>query len=423
MWLSKLNKYQRILQFQRITWILIAGVLFYCYEFFLRILTGAYQEEITSYFHINSHLGFSFLISSYNFTYLLMQIPAGILLDKFGSRRCLAIATIICGLGSALFIFGGYYLALFSRLLVGLGSSFAFIGILKLSRECLPSRYFGLFASVVISLGTLAATLSQQISIFLSNYHILWQGVFVYAGLLSIPLACYFWLVIPKAKQGSHILPSIQVIKNATVILLKNKLLWLNALWAGCIYIPTVVITSQYGVYFFNEMFHQTQYQATGLISMLMLGWIIFSPIIVYFVAKTNRLNQIVSIFISMLVVNTLMLAFVSEFVMEHLTLLIFTFGLFSSVQAIVWQCFDGICDNSITGIGIAVTNMIITAVTEIGQLLSGAMLDISSSLRQSYHSSLFPYNTQVILLLFIVFIVVGWYVFYRFSKHIPLIN
>ncbi|MCF6774985.1 MFS transporter [Thiotrichales bacterium 19X7-9] len=414
MWLSKLSVYYRLYWLQRTGWVLIAGILFYCYEFFLRILTGAYQNEITSYFHINSHLGFSFLISSYNLTYLIMQIPAGILLDRFGSRKCLMVATIICGFGSALFIIGDYYLALISRLLVGLGSSFAFVGILKLSHEYLPRRYFGLFASVVISLGTIAAVLSQQISVFFSSYSVLWQSIFILSGLLSIPLACFFWLAIPRTKSKNQLLPNIQTIKKGMLKLLKSKLIWLNAIWAGCIYVPTVVITSQYGVYFFNQMFHKSQYQAATLISVLLLGWIICSPLIVYLVAKLKWLNQIVSFFLAMLLINILMIGFLPDLAIHHLTLLIFMFGLFSSVQVIVWQCFNQICDTSISGIGIAVTNMIITAVTEVGQLFSGAILDIE----ESYYHNLLNYDVQVLMLLFVLFIISGWGVFHIFRKH-----
>ena len=101
--------------------ILFVGIGFYCYEFFLRILTGAYQEQIVDYFHIQSHVGFSFLVSSYNITYLLMQIPAGILLDRYGSKKVLISATILCGIGNIIFIMGGFELAIVGRLLVGVG--------------------------------------------------------------------------------------------------------------------------------------------------------------------------------------------------------------------------------------------------------------------------------------------------------------
>lgn len=97
----------------KLSLILVVGISFYCYEFFLRILTGAYQEQIVEHFNISTHIGFSFLVSSYNITYLLMQIPAGILLDRYGSKKVLIGATILCGIGNIIFVSGEYELALF----------------------------------------------------------------------------------------------------------------------------------------------------------------------------------------------------------------------------------------------------------------------------------------------------------------------
>ena len=154
----------------KLSLVLVVGISFYCYEFFLRILTGAYQEQIVEHFNLSTHIGFSFLVSSYNITYLLMQIPAGILLDRYGSKKVLISATILCGVGNIIFVSGGYELALFGRLLVGLGSSFAFIGVLKLTLENFESKYFPIITSLVISLGTLAAAFSQNISVIISHY-------------------------------------------------------------------------------------------------------------------------------------------------------------------------------------------------------------------------------------------------------------
>ncbi|MDE4980292.1 MFS transporter, partial [Francisella tularensis subsp. holarctica] len=43
----------------KLSLILVGGISFYCYEFFLGILTGAYQEQIVEHFHISTQIGFS----------------------------------------------------------------------------------------------------------------------------------------------------------------------------------------------------------------------------------------------------------------------------------------------------------------------------------------------------------------------------
>jgi MFS family permease len=125
-----------------------------------------------------------------------MQIPAGILLDRFGSKKVLIFATIICGIGNIIFISGGYELALFGRLLVGIGSLFAFIGVLKLTLENLSTKYFSIVTSIVISLGTFAAAFSQNISVLISSYDTSWINIFIYSGLIAFPLALLFFLAL-----------------------------------------------------------------------------------------------------------------------------------------------------------------------------------------------------------------------------------
>ena len=382
---------------------LIIGISFYCYEFFLRILTGAYQEEIIDFFHLTNHTSFSFLVSSYNITYLLMQIPAGFLLDKFGSKKILIWATLICGFGNILFVCGDFYIAIIGRLLVGVGSSFAFIGVLKLARETMNTRHFAIIASIVISLGTLAAAFSQQLSVYISESGLSWVSVFIYSGMIAIPLAGLFALFIPTNTSDVKLMPNIKNIGANTLILLKNKKLWLNATWAGLIYIPTVVLTSQYGISYLKDIHHIDKIFAASLITTLFMGWVVFSPIINIICSKVGA-NKTISVGIFGMLLTIVVLS--KSMFSEHLIILAFLFGSFSAVQVLVWYFFNKICPDNISGLGIAITNMIITLVIEIGQLTTGMAIDISKH---------FEFCTNMtITYSFIVFIFLGWIVFSR---------
>ncbi|MFT5950565.1 MAG: MFS family permease [Francisella sp.] len=358
--------------------ILFVGVGFYCYEFFLRILTGAYQDQIVDYFHIQSHVGFSFLISSYNITYLIMQIPAGILLDRYGSKKVLIAATLICGIGNIIFIMGGFELAIIGRLLVGIGSSFAFIGVLKLALENFSRKHFALVTSIVISLGTLTAAFSQNISVIVSSYDVSWIEIFIYSGLFAIPLAFLFQIILPKQANSMQIMPKLNEIFTISKDLLKNIQLWKNATWGGLIYIPTVVITSQYGILYFKDAYgFDTIYSAT-MITALFIGWVIFSPINTILCKKISA-NKIIGL--SVLLSIIIILIFNAGIMSNYAMILVFLFGAVSASQVLVWHHFNEICPPSIAAIGIAVTNMIITLVMEIGQLGVGISMDIGKFL------------------------------------------
>ncbi len=387
---------------------LIIGISFYCYEFFLRILTGAYQEEIIDFFHLTNHTSFSFLVSSYNITYLLMQIPAGFLLDRFGSKKILIWATLICGFGNILFVCGDFSIAITGRLLVGIGSSFAFIGVLKLARETMNTKHFAIIASIVISLGTLAAAFSQQLSVYISESGLSWVSVFVYSGVIAVPLAGLFALFIPTNTSDVKLMPNIRNIGANTLILLRNKKLWLNATWAGLVYIPTVVLTSQYGISYLKDIHHIDKIFAASLITTLFMGWVVFSPIINIVCSKIGANKTItVGIFGMLLTIVALSKSMFSE----HLIILTFLFGSFSAVQVLVWYFFNKICPNNISGLGIAITNMIITLVIEVGQLTTGMAIDISKHFEFC--------SNMTITYSFIIFIAFGYLVLNKLIKSV----
>ena len=66
------------------------------------------------------------------YAYAFMQIPAGVLLDRYGYRKISCIGMLLTGLGSILLgITPSTALAYIGRLFVGLGTSVIFISIIE----------------------------------------------------------------------------------------------------------------------------------------------------------------------------------------------------------------------------------------------------------------------------------------------------
>ena len=127
-----------------VAWTLCAG--FFLYEFFLRVFTGSISVNLINSFHLNPSK-FSFVGSSYYLAYALMQIPAGILIARLGARKIALLAVLLCVTGVFIFVFAySYPVIILARILMGLGSSFAFVNLLVVSRTYFPPRVFGLLA-------------------------------------------------------------------------------------------------------------------------------------------------------------------------------------------------------------------------------------------------------------------------------------
>src|SRR3989338_3571290 len=169
--------------------------LFYVYEFFLRVLPSAMTHELMSSFQIDAR-GLGILTSLFYYAYTPMQIPAGLLLDRFGPRRLMTVGILVAALGA--WIFGNTHslaLAGAGRFLTGFASSYAFVGALLLASRWFPSRYFATFAGLVQLMGCLGAIAGQRPVAILVN-HIGWRTTILWAALTGIVLTVLFGVII-----------------------------------------------------------------------------------------------------------------------------------------------------------------------------------------------------------------------------------
>jgi MFS family permease len=131
------------------------------------------------------------------------------------------------------------------------------------------------------------------------------------------------------------------------------------------------------------------------------MGWVVFSPIVNMVSTKFGVKKTII---IGILGMSVTILAISNSNLSQHLLLLTFLFGSFSAVQVLVWHYFNKICSSSISGLGIAVTNMIITLIVELGQLSTGMLIDIFNKFDISPHTTI-TYS-------FIIFTILGYMVY-----------
>ena len=108
-----------------IMWLL--GASFFLIEYFVRISPSVMAPQLLEDFHTNA-LGLGSLSAFFYYAYIMMQIPAGIMTDRFGPSKLLQIASLLCAIGSILFaLTGNLQIATFSRFIIGFGSAFVIV--------------------------------------------------------------------------------------------------------------------------------------------------------------------------------------------------------------------------------------------------------------------------------------------------------
>ncbi len=124
----------------RIAILLGFGVLV---SYFDRVNLSVAHGELGRMFAI-SDVTFGYLLSAYSWTYAAMQLPAGALLDRWGVRRVLLVATLLWAMASGLAALAPTIALLFAaRFLLGIGESPTFPANSKAIGEWFPPELRG----------------------------------------------------------------------------------------------------------------------------------------------------------------------------------------------------------------------------------------------------------------------------------------
>src|SRR5580698_1114958 len=169
-----------------VIWLLSALFMFYKYA--LEVSPSVMTNTLMSTFKI-SGAALGNLAACYFYAYLLLQIPAGFLLDKIGPRKVTTLAIALCALGSLVFSKADTLLvAGIGRFLTGTGAAFAAVNCLKLIANWFPFRYFAFMAGLMMSVGMLGAVGGQApLAAFIEAFD--WRHAMEIIGLAGLALA------------------------------------------------------------------------------------------------------------------------------------------------------------------------------------------------------------------------------------------
>jgi len=93
--------------------------------------------------------GVAMLASSYFWGYTLMQIPAGLLVDRYGVKRVVLLSMAASSFGSAAFALAPNLLDVFiARLIVACGDALVFTALLKLVAQSFSDGRFGIMSGI-----------------------------------------------------------------------------------------------------------------------------------------------------------------------------------------------------------------------------------------------------------------------------------
>lgn len=360
------------------------GAIFYSYEYLLRIAPSVMETSLRDHFDLSA-TGFGHLSSIYYYAYVPMQLPVGLMMDLYGPRRLLTVACSICVIGT--FLFTGtthFWIAASGRFLVGLGSAFAFVGVLKLATIWLPENKLAMVSGITAALGTVGAMLGDNF-LELFVYKLGWIKTLNTIALFGIVLTVVLSVGIQDKKHKYRNSGTISTFKKSLKdlgIIARNKQIWINGFYGCLVYLPTTVFAELWGIPYLRHA-NGFSAQAAGLAnSLLFLGFTLGAPLMGYLSDRLARRK--LPMFLGALGASIVMviILYFPGLTELNIQILIFLLGLFYSAQAIVFAVGRELSPGEAAGTAMALTNMIVMLGAMLLQPLVGYLLDFSYSLR-----------------------------------------
>lgn len=323
-----------------------------------RVVPGTFLNELMTSFDV-SHGAVGVLGSAFLQGYVLMQLPVGLLVDRFGPVTLLLIASVLGIFGNNMFeVSNTLSQAYVARLLLGMGSAFIFVCAFKQAKIWLSARHFPFACGLTQVFGMLGAAIGNG---WMHSSDISWRVTLHTITQIWCVLLVVMLMVLrskrddsPKAKH-SH---NVKEMFSGLMQVLGNSNSWLNGLYAGLVFLPTEVLGGWWGPYYLSLVHDITEAQAGGLIGSIFIGWAIGGSVIGYIAGRWKCTKPLMILSAMMSLVFLSLGLYVRICPMFVLNIIFFLYGVCNAGLILAYALSTELVGIEVAGSAIAFTNV-----------------------------------------------------------------
>lgn len=171
------------------------GAALYLIAFYQRVAPAVITEELSREFDLTA-AALGNLSAFYFYSYVAVQIPTGLLADRWGPRKVLSLGAALTAAGTLAFALApsaGFANA--GRLAIGAAAGVAFVSMLKLASHWMPTRRFAFVSGMALVVGALGATLAgAPLRMAVDAFG--WRAVMVASAAATAAVALAIWMVV-----------------------------------------------------------------------------------------------------------------------------------------------------------------------------------------------------------------------------------
>lgn len=355
------------------------GAAFFLAEYLARVAPAVMVPDLMNAFQITA-LGIGSMSAFFYYAYVGMQIPVGILVDRFGPHRLLTLMAAICALSAMMFGFShSLVTAHLARFLMGFSSAFAFVGSLRLATLWFSSRRFGLLAGLTQALGMFGAAMAGG-PLALVVDKIGWRYTMAGIGGVLLILALLIGIFVRDRSikhTSENKLATSQELWKGLRLVLKNKQSWLNALFVGLLYAPTAAFAELWGVSFLVRVYGLHNEIAATAISCIFIGWAVGAPITGWISDRIQKRKPILMFSVIASLILILLVIYLPSIKVPILFVLLFFYGVANTGVATAYAVASEINPRHVAGSSMAFANMASVLIGAAFQPVIGLFLDL----------------------------------------------
>lgn len=361
--------------------IILSGAFFYLYQAILRVSPNVMSDSWMLHFKMDAD-SYGLMTSFYYWSYAGIQIPLGLMLDRIGVGRLMVVAAFLCSLSCFILIStDSMTVGCVSLFLLGLGSACAFLGSVKLGTLWFSPNDLAKVVALVIVFGALGFAIGgTPLSMLILAYD--WQYGIQLLGIMGLLVTLFLYFSVgrvqdpkPKDLEEGELEPESPHTMEGIKLVLSNPQVWLIALYGMFMYSPIIIYGAAWGVPFVKATSYTTDATAALVITSMVLGAAIGSPVFAYFSDKMHRRVQpmFVGVFIGFLL--QLGIVFVPGIPLTLLYGLFFFVGFCYTAKALSFTAVCEIIPKTYSGVAVGFVNTLTMGAGTILHPLIGKLL------------------------------------------------
>ena len=238
----------------------------YFFVYFHRISVSVVGQDIVT--DVGGSIGL--LSSVYYWTYTAMQIPSGLMADRFGPRAASTLFLLIASVGSLITCVGTeFWMIVLGKVMIAAGMAVVYVPLMKLVSVWFPKADFAVLSGIVIAVGNVGAIAATGPLEMLADA-LGWREVFLVLGLVTLVLALLCAVVIRnhpserglpsvESVEGSGAVESsaarIPVLKGLRIVFSGGRRFWTCALAYFLVYGTIMTFQGTWAVTYFNSVY------------------------------------------------------------------------------------------------------------------------------------------------------------------------